>query len=121
MSLFRNVDLVQVSFDPGHRVKGSWVEGERHEKPFKGTWQPASGQTLQLLPEGKRNRETYKAFAPLSLTFSAADDAKGVSGDRIIYQGTEYEVSTVAKWDNGLLPHWELLCTRPPAKQAGET
>jgi hypothetical protein len=121
MSLFGNVDFVQISFDPGHRVEGSWVEGEKHETAFKGTWQPASGQALQLLPEGKRNREVYKVFAPIALTFTAADDDKGTSGDRVIYQGKEYEVSAAAKWDNGLIPHWELLCTRPPAEKAGTT
>jgi hypothetical protein len=120
VSLFRSVDFVRVSFEPGTRVKGSWVEGAKHETPFKGTWQPASGSALQLLPEGKRNREVYKCIAPIELAFTAADDDKGVSGDRIIYEGTEYEVSAAAKWNNGLLPHWELLCTRPPAKKAGE-
>jgi hypothetical protein len=112
MSLFRSVDLIKVSFSPGHREKGSWVEGEGTETPFKGTWQPANGQALQVLPEGKRSGEVYKAFAPIGLDFTAADDARGVSGDRIIWQGNEYEVSAAAKWNNGLLPHWELLCTR---------
>jgi hypothetical protein len=118
VSLFGSVSLVQISFEPGHRVKGSWVEGLKHETPFKGTWQPASGKTLELLPEGKRSREAYKCFAPIALAFTAADDDKGVSGDRVIHDGAEYEVSAAAKWDNGPLPHWELLCTRPPAKKA---
>lgn len=117
MSLFRSVDFVQVSFEPGHRIKGSWVEGPKHETPFKGTWQPASGSALQLLPEGKRSREVYKCFAPIALAFTAADDEKGVSGDRIIYEGVEYEVSAAAKWNNSLLPHWELLCTKPPTEK----
>jgi len=112
MSLFRSVDLVKVSFSSGHRVKGSWREGDETSTPFKGSWQPAGGQALQLLPEGKRSGEIYKVFAPVELEFTTADAERGVSGDRIIWQGKEYEVSAAAKWDNGLLPHWELLCTR---------
>jgi hypothetical protein len=112
MSIFQNVSLIKVSFTHGHREKGSWVEGDRTETPFKGSWQPASGKTLELLPEGKRSREVYKAFAPISLNFTAADAHEGLSGDRVIWEGKEYEVTVAAKWNNGLLPHWELLCTR---------
>jgi hypothetical protein len=118
MSLFQNVDLIKVSFTPGHREKGSWVEGGRTETAFKGSWQPASGQALQVLPEGKRDREVYKAFAPINLSFAAADAHTGKSGDRVIWEGKEYEVTLAAKWDNGILPHWELLCTREKEGEA---
>jgi hypothetical protein len=119
MSLFQSVDLVKVSFAPGDWVKGSWVEGEKTPIPFKGTWQAASGQALQVLPEGKRSREAYKAFAPIALEFTAADEESRVSGDRIIWEGKEYEISNAVKWNNGLLPHWELICTRVPPKKEG--
>jgi hypothetical protein len=112
MSLFRSVELAKISFAPGSREKGSWMEGARSEPvPFKGTWQSAGGQTLQLLPEGKRSREAYKVFAPIELDFTADDD-NGVSGDLVVWEGKEYEVSAAVKWDNGLIPHWELVCTR---------
>ena len=85
MSLFQNVSLIKVSFTPGYREKGSWIEGERTETPFKGSWQPASGKALELLPEGKRNREVYKVYAPISFNFTAADQHEGVSGDRVVW------------------------------------
>jgi hypothetical protein len=112
MSLFKSVALVQRSFQPGRYRKGQWLEGHYADITFEGTWQPASGKTLELLPEGKRSGEVYKCFAPITLEFTAADADRGVSGDKIIYRGKEYEVTVATKWDNGLIPHFELLCTR---------
>lgn len=112
MSLFKSVELAKISFSAGERVKGRWTEGEETRTEFSGTWQPANGNDLEKLPEGKRSNETFKCFAPVEIDFTAADADKGVSGDRIEKDGTRYEVVLAAKWDNGLLPHWELTCQR---------
>lgn len=112
MSLFRSVQLVKISFAAGNREKGRWVEGEETVSAFNGSWQPASGQDLKKLPEGKRSDEIYKCFAPIDMEFTSADADKGVSGDRIEIDGIRYEVVLAARWDNGILPHWELLCER---------
>ena len=112
MSLFKSVLLARISFSAGHNEKGRWVEGEETRTEFDGTWQPASGQDLQKLDEGKRSNEVYKCFAPVDIPFSVADSAEGKSGDRIEKDGIRYEVMLAAKWDNGLISHWELLCTR---------
>ena len=111
MSLFRSTELIKIS-STGQLVKGRWVEGEESRSEFLGSWQPASGQDLQKLPEGKRSDETFKCFAPIEMTFTAADAEKGVSGDKIEKDGKRYEVILAAPWDNGLLPHWELLCKK---------
>lgn len=120
MSLFRSVKLIKVTHAPGKWVLGDWEEGESEKTPFSGTWQPASGKTLELLPIGKRSREAYKVFAPIGIDFTAADDEKGVNGDIVIWEEKEYEVSAAAKWNNGLNPHWELVCTRVPLKERKE-
>nr|DAG30125.1 MAG TPA: Minor capsid protein [Caudoviricetes sp.] len=112
MSLFRSTVLTKISFMPGVLVKGRWTEGIETRTEFSGTWQPASGQDLQKLPEGKRNDETFKCFAPIEVAFTAADADKSVSGDRIEKDGVRYEVILAAPWNNGLLPHWELLCKK---------
>ena len=112
MSLFKSTELVKISFAAGRYVKGKWTEGEETRTSFSGSWQPANGQDLQKLPEGKRNDETFECFAPIELAFTAADSETGVSGDRIEKNGKRYEVILAAPWDNGLLPHWELLCKK---------
>ena len=118
MSLFRNVKLIRRKRAGGSYVKGQWQTGEASDTVFYGSWQPARGKTLELLPEGKRSREVYRCFAPLELNFSSADEHGEQEADQIIWEDKEYEVTSAAKWNNGLIPNWELLCTRP---KAGET
>jgi hypothetical protein len=118
MSLLRNVSLIRRRKSGGDYVKGQWVPGLSADTPFLGTWQPASGKTLELLPEGKRSREAFKCFAPLALDFTSADAHGDMEADLILWEGNEYEVTSAAKWNNGLIPHWELLCTRP--KEGGK-
>lgn len=111
-----SMTLIKRSFGPGHQVKGDWVEGPATDTPFQGTAQPASGQVIQMLPEGKRNIEAILVFAPIELEFTTAEPRLQRSADIIIWQGREYEVQTVRKWDAGIYPHWELAATR---KQEG--
>jgi hypothetical protein len=113
MSLFKNISLIRRRKSGGGYVKGRWIAGEAGDKEFKGTWQPANGKMLELLPEGKRSHEVYKCFAPLDMDFTSADAHGEVGADFVIWQGKEYEVTTAAQWANNLIPHWELLCTRP--------
>ncbi len=115
MSLLKSISLIRRRKSGGEYVKGQWVPGQPGDIPFMGSWQPASGKTLELLPEGKRSREIFKCFAPLSLDFTSADTKGDAEADFIIWEEKEYEVTSAAKWDNGIIPHWELLCTRPKA------
>jgi hypothetical protein len=114
MSLFKNTPLIRRRKTGGGHVRGQWVPGEGGDREFQGTWQPAGGKTLELLPEGKRSREVFKCYVQSpSLDFTPADTHGEKEADSVIWQGKEYEVTTAALWDNGLIPHWELLCTRP--------
>jgi hypothetical protein len=112
MSLFGSMSLIQRSFTPGHREKGSWVEGQAFDIPFMGTAQPASGRVVAQLPEGKRNSETITVFAPKEMAFTPVDPESQRSGDIIVWKGRQYEVWSVKEWDAGLIPHWELTAIR---------
>lgn len=118
MSLFKSVSLIRRRKTGGGYVRGQWQAGDPSDTAFLGTWQPASGKTLELLPEGKRSREVFKCFAPLEMEFTAADAHSDAEADSVIWQGKEYEVTTAAMWNNGLIPHWELLCTRAKEGEA---
>ena len=111
------MSLIKISHTPGDWVLGDWVEGEKIQTPFMGSWQAASGKVLETLPVGKRSREAYRVIVPIDINFIAADEESKTSGDFIIWEGKEYEVSVAIKWNNGMIPHWDIVCTRVPPKE----
>ena len=112
MSLLGNVALIRRRRDGGTRVLGSWKPGEPSDEAFRGSWQPARGESLEMLPEGKRSGEIYRCFAPIGMDFRSAGARDGEEADSVVWQGKEYEVTAAARWDNGIKPHWDLLCAR---------
>lgn len=117
MSLFKTVDLIKISKLGGEYIKGKWVEGEKTETAFKGTFQPAKGQDLETLPQGKRNSEVYVCYAPIELEFTCYDSEKNLEGDLIQWEDKLFEIITCGKWNNSLIVHWKLVCSR---KKEGE-
>jgi len=116
MSLLMTTNLVKRSV-PGGYAKGKWARrwDDAEDILFKGSAQPASGKTMELLPEGKRSSETILVFAPIGMGFTPADSEKQVCGDLIIWEGRCYEVQAARKWKTDLCPmldHWELVATR---------
>lgn len=113
MSLFKTVDLVKISSsEKGHYERGRWVDVKNTTQSFKGTWQPDRGQMQELLPQGKRNRETYICYAPISMSFTAYDPQNEDSADLIMWENKIFEVILASKWKNLIIPHWELVCVR---------
>ena len=112
MSLFNTVSMILQHNSEGYYNKGVWVDGSKIEIPFTGTFQPASGKELEILPEGKRSKSIYKIFANLNNNFTSFDDLKQLEADNIIYDGMIYQVIKVEKWNNGLIPHWEFFVER---------
>ena len=113
MSLLRTVKLIKISSSSnGQYVRGRWVESKNETEVFRGTWQPARGRVMELLPEGKRNRETFICYAPISMEFTSADPESGKSGDLILWEDKLYEVVLSSKWRNMIINHWELVCVR---------
>lgn len=112
MSLLKTVSMTLQHNTEGSYIKGVWTEGSQVEIPFRGTFQPASGKELEILPEGKRSKSVYKIFANLNNDFTSFDDLKQLEADNIIYDGMIYQVIKVEKWNNGLIPHWEFFVER---------
>ena len=63
------------------------------------------------------NKDTYICYAPIDMEFTSADPETQVAGDCIKWENKLYEVTTASKWNNAVLPHWELVCVR---KKEGE-
>ncbi|GHU34504.1 hypothetical protein FACS1894172_14870 [Spirochaetia bacterium] len=118
MSLFPTHQLILRHKTEGRYERGRWIAGDPIDTVFYSSWQPVTGKALEQLPEGKRSGEVYKAFPSLDLEFTPADAHAGAEADVIVWRGKSFEVTVASRWDNGILPHWELICTRP---KEGET
>jgi hypothetical protein len=66
-------------------------------KPFwgRGNIQPASQKDTQRLPEGSRTDGVQTLFTDLQLR---TVDSPNTVADRVMFNGTEYEVSTGEYW-----------------------
>lgn len=93
-------------FAPGTRVTGKWVEGAATDTAIQASIQPARGDDLLPLPEGRRTHMVRKVYSATEI--SAGRD--GVSPDRIIDGADEYEVIMAAPYPGMLgLGHYKAL------------
>jgi len=111
MSLLMNMRLTKRGVT-GFYEKGQWKKDKPDDVVFYGTAQPASGKTIELLPEGKRDTETILVFAPIKMEFTPADFNKKTAGDLILYDNKFYEVLVAKKWNVGFFSHWELVASK---------
>ena len=74
----------------------------RHRNKLRGSVQPAKGDDLKLLPEGRREEATVSVYT--------RDDIR--NGDLLTIRGDVYEVLNVQVWDNNILPHRQALAVK---------
>ena len=79
---------------------------------IRGSWQPANGQDMKLLPEGTRQTDTRKVFTVTALR--TEDQHGGTQADAISPDGsTWYQVQQVTPYlPEHPIPHYEALCVR---------
>jgi hypothetical protein len=98
----------------GEYVEGVYQEGATSSLTIQASVQPLSGRQLQALPEGRRNRESYRLFSDQGLR-----PYDGQNPDRVLIDGHEFEVFSVSPWQNGILPHFDMIVQRiGPAQPA---
>lgn len=80
------------------------------------TIQPTTGQDLQTLSEGLRDRESYRIFTSTPLT--SVIEGSNRLGDQIEYSGVNgtswFTVVKVKKRDVGVCPHYEAVIVKEP-------
>ena len=105
MSLFHPLRLKYITRE-GSYVDGRWTETESDPVDFKASLQPVTANEMQTLPEGRRDRTTYKAYTKTDLkTVSIGEQISD-----IVLDGSErYEVVAAMRWRNGLINHTKLL------------
>ena len=71
----------------------------------KGNFQPSGQRDIERLPEGSRADGSVVLFTCVSMR--TAEAGQGVA-DRVLFKGTEYEVSTVEAWPS----HYRYVLTK---------
>jgi hypothetical protein len=83
----------------GSYVNGLWVEGSETTIPITASIQPASGEEMLSLPEGRRNRKTYCLFTSTKIELIRGS-GNSTNPDQIQIYGERYEIIKVEPWQN---------------------
>lgn len=99
------IDLIRRRETQGGYVNGYWVPGETVDTPIKGSLQPAGGDDLQALPEGRRTSTTLKLYTRSEISLGG----DGIGPDRIVDGNEEYEAVTVMTHRVGPIAHTKAM------------
>jgi len=88
-------------------TQGKYVESGSAAISLTASIQPASEREMLSLPEGRRDRETYRLYTDFELR--TADEVSKVNADRVTLFGRTFEVLFVGLWRNNVIPHYKAL------------
>lgn len=94
---------------------GYWTEGATTDTSITASVQPASGEDLQVLPEGERTRRAIKVYTTTELRTTSPQD--GTRSDELVIAGLvgiddgTYQVESVAPY-YALLGHHKAIAVR---------
>jgi hypothetical protein len=92
--------------------EGEYVSGAATDTSMLASVQVATGRDLQILPAGKRTRETIKVYTEDATTgFRSADQRNQVAADHLVVASVVYEVQHVYP-EHPLITHSKCLATR---------
>lgn len=89
----------------GQYIKGKWVPGTLVDVVSSGTKQPMGGDELQAMPEGRRERKSYKMYLDTEVFTSRPD----CGPDTLIINGETFEVVQVMPYSSGLINHFKVI------------
>jgi len=89
----------------GQRIDGKWVEDANPiDVPITASLQPLRPQELQQLPEGRRTNQAFKMYTDTELK-----TVHNQNPDTIIIGSSEFEVYSVAPWQNNIINHYKAI------------
>lgn len=99
------------TFAVGSYVNGRWVEGSHTDAIITASIQPLVGEEMQLVPEDRRETETFKMYT--SAVINTITDA---NPDQVIFNGKTFVVLQVFPWQNTSVffpvQHYKYICMR---------
>jgi len=110
MSSFRQSFVVRRRGTGSYNAQGRYVQ-DAPDTTFtiKASRQPLSGSDTNLLPEGKRETETYKLYTTTKLYGALQGN---VNSDIVIIDDEDYEVIKVEAWQNNVINHYKVIVSK---------
>lgn len=103
-------DIVLKRFSPTIIVEGLPVPSIPAILNIRGAIQPTSGEDLKSLPEGQRERVSYKVYSVFQ--FRTNNQQAQTKADIVELYGEEFEVQTVQNHFGLGLSHWKAIAVR---------
>ena len=103
--------LVRRSYAAGSRGSdGRWTDGATTTTTISGSLQPLSGDELQTLSEGERQRRSRKVYTTSAMF--AGDVATGRRADQVVDGSTVWDVRSVER-QTEVLGHYKAILLAP--------
>jgi hypothetical protein len=93
----------------GSYQAGVYEDGDIVEIGIFASVQPLNAQETLLLPENRRERNSFKLFTDTQLF---ATEKGSVNADLVVINGFDYEVMTVSIWQNNVIPHYKVIVSK---------
>lgn len=111
MSLLGQTSITRRRYTAGTRATtGYWTTPAATDTTILASVQEASGEDLQVLPEGERKREAVKVYTETA-ELRTANQHAGIQADRVVISSIVYEVAHTEQ-RHPLIPHYKALATR---------
>lgn len=91
-------------------ITGKWVEGGTNDFTISASVQPLRGKEVELLPEARRESQSYKLYTDIQLL--TVDTSNSKNPDRVQINGTWHEVLIVEDWQNDLINHYKIVVVK---------
>jgi len=99
----------------GSYVNGIWVKDVLPNPiSFKASVQPLRAREMDMLPEGRRNRCSYRLYTSTLLN---TVEQNGSNPSLVDIQEELYEVYSKASWNNGIIPHFKYIVIKLPVEE----
>jgi hypothetical protein len=112
-ALIESMDAQSVTrkrYGVGSYVGGVWVQPTPVVMAIRASVQPATGEDLVSLPEGRRERETFKIYTVTDLR--SGDEPLQIKADVLTLYGSEFEVQQVQRHYGLGYNHFKALVTK---------
>ena len=104
----QNVSLTRQA--AGSLVSGLFVPGVETVSNIRAAVQPLNGEDLVSLPEGQRQRESYKLFSVTEMKTASEEGA--TRSDKVSFYGREFEVQQVQRQIGLGMDHFKAIVMR---------